>query len=355
MVKLQGFTDFIINPPGTLELERDCDMRVLIATKVLAVFDALKDVKDVELEEALFSGQIYEGVAGVQLAIIDFEDVVSHPYNLDMLKEVLAEKGVLFVSSQEFLSQPDRWLAEARAAKGEPTALPQQKAVAFVSYSGGTGKTVLALDTAVHFARCTKMPVLLGEFTYGNSALVAVTGLNMPYLFDLATQLDVEAAEYKGVTLVPMDYEHCQDLPVRQLAQYFAEQMEKHILIVVDSRWPHGLIGAVQDEIDEWLVVATPRIDAVENARRLRQELGPKAWIIVNQKSTADSLALTGFERALDLPRVRQPDRLEGQLGREILSLIYGKKNWRRYEPKGFLANLGRRLGFGRRGQSALA
>jgi CO dehydrogenase nickel-insertion accessory protein CooC1 len=327
-------------------------MRVLIATKVLAVFDALKDVKDIELEEALFSGQIYEGLAGTQMAIIDFEDVAPHPYSLDMLREVLAEKGVLFVSSQEFLSQPDRWLAEARAAKGEPTALPQQKAVAFVSYSGGTGKTILALDTAVHFARRTKMPVLLAEFTYGDSALAAMTGLDGPYLFDLATQLDVESAKYKGVTLVPMDYEYCRDLPVRQLAQYFEEQMEKHILMVVDSRWPHGLIGAVQDEIDEWLVVATPRIDAVENARRLRRELEEKerkASIIINQKSTADSLVLAGFEGALDLPRVRQPDRLEGQLGREILSLIYGKKIWRRYEPKGLLANLGRRLGFGGR------
>ena len=310
-------------------------MRVLIATKVLAVFDALKDVKDIEVEEALFSGQIYEGLAGVQLAIIDFEDVVPHPRSLDMLKKVLAETGALFVSSQEFLSQPDRWLAEARAAKGELTALPQQKAVAFVSYSGGTGKTVLALDTAVHFARRTKMPVLLAEFTYGGSALPPMTGRDMPHqLFDLATQLDVEAPKYKGVTLVPMDYEHCQDLPVRQLTQYFEEQMEKHILMVVDSRWPHGLIGAVQDEIDEWFVVATPRVDTVENARRLRQELEKlerKASIIINQKSTADSLALAGFERALELPRVRQPDRLEGQLGREILSLIYGKKNWRKH------------------------
>ena len=328
-------------------------MRVLIATKVLDVFDALKDIKGIELKEALFSGQIYEGLAGVQLAIIDFEDVVPHPRSLDMLKKVLAETGVLFVNSQEFLSQPDRWLAEARAVKGELTALPEQKAVAFVSYSGGTGKTVLALDTAVHFARRTKMPVLLAEFTYGESALPSMTGRDMPHrLFDLTTQLDVEEPKYKGVTLAPMDYEYCRDLPVRQLAQYFEEQMEKHILMVVDSRWPHGLIGAVQDEIDEWFVVATPRIDTVENARRLHQELEKlerKASIIINQKSTVDSLALAGFEGALDLPRIRQPDRLEGQLGREILSLIYGKKNWRKHEPKGFLTNLGRRFSSGRR------
>jgi len=132
------------------------------------------------------------------LAIIDFEDVVPHPRSLDMIKKVLAETGVIFVSSQEFLAQPDRWLAEARAAKGDLTALPQQKAVAFVSYSGGTGKTVLALDTAVHFARRTKMPVFLAEFTYGESALPSMTGKDMPHkLFDLATQLDV-GAEVQG-------------------------------------------------------------------------------------------------------------------------------------------------------------
>jgi hypothetical protein len=176
----------------------------------------------------------------------------------------------------------------------------------------------------------------------------------MPHLFDLATQLDVKATLWKGVTLVPMDYEHCQDLPVGQLARYFKDQMGKHVLMVVDSQWRHGLIGAVEGKIDQWFVVATPRADAVANARKLRNELGSKASIIVNQKSTADSLALTGLERALDLPRIQEPDRFEGQLGREILALTYGKENWRRYEPQGFVANLGRRLGFGRRGDSSV-
>lgn len=320
-------------------------MKILIATKTLAVFDVLKDMEGIECKEALFTGQIYDALPEVQLVIIDFGDVVEHPYDVEMLKRVLTEKGVLFTSSEEFLAQPDRWLAEARQVKGELTRLPEKRTIAFVSYSGGTGKTTLALDTALHFARRTKMPVMVVEFTYGVSALAALTGLDMPHLFDLATQLDVEATCWKGVTLAPMDYDHCQDLSIRQIGRYLEEQMEKHVLTIVDSRWPHGLIGAIQDEVDRWFVVATPRVDAIENARKLQEELGSKASIIINRKGKlVNSLALAGIERALDLPEIRQADRFEGHLGKQILSLTYGPKNWRRYEPKGFFARLGHRL-----------
>lgn len=326
-------------------------MKILIATKKLVVFDVLKDMEGIECEEALFTGQIYDALPKVQLVIIDFDDVVEHPYKVEMLKGVFAEKGILFVNSEEFLAQPDRWLAEAREVKGAITPLPEKKTIAFVSYSGGTGKTTLALDIALHFARRTKMPVMLVEFAYGESTLAALTGLEMPHLFDLATQLDIEAATWKGVTLAPMDYDHCQDLSVRQIGRYIEEQAEKHVLTIVDSRWPHGLIGAVREGVDEWFVVATPRVDAVENAKRLQGELGPKASIIINQKGkVVDSLALAGVERALDLPQIRQADRFEGQLGRQILSQIYGPQNWRRYEPPSFIARIGHRLGLGRGG-----
>jgi len=320
-------------------------MRVLTATKALAVFDALEDMEDVERKEALFTGQIYDALSEVQLVVVDFEDVVEHPYDVEMIRRVFAEQEVLFASSTEFLAQPEHWVEEALQIKGELTKLPKKRVIGFASYSGGTGKTTLALDTAIHFMRRTSMPVLVTEFTYGVSSLAALTGLEMPHFFDLATMLDVEAERWKGVTLAPMDYEYCQDLPIPQVAGYLRQEMSKHVLTVVDTAWPHALVGAVRDEIDEWFVVATPRVDAVENARKLREELNPgKASIIINQKgSLIDSLALSDVERALDLPEIRQPDRFEGKLGKEILSQTFGSKTWRQYE-KGFIDNLRDRL-----------
>jgi hypothetical protein len=281
--------------------------------------------------------------------VVDFEDLVPHPYTTEMLQGLLTESGIPFVPSEEFLAQPEHWITEARRLRGEITRLPAKKTIAFVSYSGGTGKTTLALDTALHFARRTKLPTLLAEFTYGQSALAALAGVEMSHLFDLATQPDAKAITWRGVTLVPMDYEHCSDLSIHLLSRYLKEQMAGHVLTVVDSRWPHALIGAVKDEVDDWFVVATPRVDTVENAHKLEAELGPKAAIILNQKGgPVDSLALSGVERALDLPHIRQADRFEGQLGRPILAQAYGPQNWRRYEPKNLIARIGYTLGFGR-------
>ncbi|MGD2176520.1 MAG: hypothetical protein PVG71_01735 [Anaerolineae bacterium] len=326
-------------------------MKVLTATKALEVFDFLEDLEDIEQSEALFTGQIYDGLPEVQFVIVDFEDVVEHPYDVEMLRRVFAEKEVLFASSEEFLSQPDHWIEEARRVRGQLTKLPKKRVIAFTSYAGGTGKTTLSLDTALHFARRTAMPVLALEFTYGVSALAALTGQEMAHLFDLATQLEVEAARWKGVTLVPMDYESCQDLPVQHIGRYLQEEINRHVLTVVDVTWPHALIGAVQREVDEWFAVATPRVDAVGNAKKLRDELGGnRASIIVNMKrGVVDSFALSNVESTLDLPEVRRPDQYDGKLGKQVLSLIYGPKTWRKYE-KGFIDRVRDRLAPGRAG-----
>jgi len=314
-------------------------MNVLVATKTLEVLEALKDRKGVNVLKALFTDQVYDAVGQAALVIIDFDDLVEHPYSTQMLSELLAkgaaDKKLVYTSSGEFLARPDFWLEEAREIAGETEQLPKKRTVAFVSYSGGTGKTVLALDTAVHFARRTKMPVMLVEFTYGVSAISALTGQGGPFLYDLSTQIDVEPTRWRGVDLAPMDYENCRDLPPDQLSKYFEKRLAGYVLTVIDSLWPHGLLKAIEREVDHWFVIATPRLDAVENARKLREELGPeKASIIVNQAGRTDSLALAGVERVLDLPRITQVDRFEGQLGRQVLAQIYGPKNWQRYEPK---------------------
>jgi len=320
-------------------------VKVLVATRDLAVFDALQGLTGLELQEALFTGQIYEALPGAQLIVVDFDDLVEHPYSVGMLRGLLAESDVPFVSSEEFLAEPDAWLMEARRAGGEATDLPTKRTVSFVSYSGGVGKTVLTMDTAVHFARRTKLPVCLLEFTYGESAVSALVGTNVPALFELATQPDVEPLVWNGVTLVPMDYDNSRDLSIQLLGKYLKDIIREHVLTVIDAHWPHALIGAVRDEIDRWYVVATPRPDAVENAAKLSAELGPKASIVLNQKGgVVDSLALSGIDRAVELPVVKEADRWGGSLGKRILRHTYGEATWGGYEPVGMFTGLRKRI-----------
>jgi hypothetical protein len=323
-------------------------MNVLVATKALPVFDVLQGVEDIECEGALFTGQVYEACSEAALVVVDFEDLVPHPYTTEMLQGLLTESGIPLVSSGEFLAQPEHWITEARRRKGEITHLPDKKTIAFVSYSGGTGRTTLALDTARHFARRTRRPTLFAEFTYGQSALAALVGeVEMPHLFDLATQPDAEAITWHGVTLMPMDYEHCRDLPIALIDKYLKKQIAGHVLTVVDTCWPHALIRTIENAIDQWLVLATPRADTIANADALKEELNRNAAIILNQKrGVGDRVATMGWGRALDLPYIQQPDRFEGKLARSILEEVYGLDNWRIHEQKkrfDWLAHFARR------------
>ncbi|MFN2251398.1 MAG: hypothetical protein ACK2UL_05715 [Anaerolineae bacterium] len=320
-------------------------MKVLVATKDLAVFDALQGLTGLGYEEALFTGQIYEALPGAQLIIVDFDDLVEHPYSVGMLRGILSDSDVPFVSSEEFLAEPDSWLMEAKRLGGEATDLPTKRTIAFVAYSGGVGKTVLAMDTAAHFARRAELPVALLEFTFGESAISALVGQTIPALFELATQPDVEPAVWNDVTLVPMDYDNSRDLSIQLLGKYLKDVMREHVLTVIDAHWPHALIGSVRDEIDKWYVVATPRPDAVENAEKLAAELGPTASIILNQKGgVVDSLALSGVERAIELPTVKEPDRWQGSLGKKVLYDVYGEGTWGAYEPTSFFSGIRERF-----------
>lgn len=315
-------------------------MKVLVAARALEVFEALQRIEDVEYEEALFTGQIYSAIPSCQLIIIDYEDLVEHPYDVRMIRELLAESNVRTYSSEEFLLDPGKCIREAEIRPGSMTRLPEKYTVGFVSYSGGTGKTTLALDTALHFARQTdkhrqaSLPVMLIEFTYGDSALASVLGLEMPHVYDMATKTDVDPMRFNGVTLIPMDYVNCKNLSVDLLRNYIKRQMANHVLTIVDSYWPHGLIGAVKEDVDRWFVVGTPRLDAIVNARKLKEELGSEAGIVLNMMdSVTDNLALAGMERELDLARLDRVDRFEGKLGKQILAQIYGPA-WQEFEKR---------------------
>jgi hypothetical protein len=322
-------------------------MKVLVATKSVKVIERLHAEPDVEIEPALFTDQIAKAIPSARLVIIDYEDVVEYPYSLGMIQGLLAEAHEKHklpqATSAEFLADPEEFLRRMSRVIYREGELPDKLTVAFAAYSGGVGKTTLSMDMALHFARRTEQPVLLLEFVHGASALAALTGLEMPYLFDLVPNVDLKPAVFKGVTLIPMDYDNCRLMPAEQIGKYLKRQMANHVLTVVDTIWPHGLIESIQDEVDEWLVVTTPRLDAIENANKLVKELGAKASIVLNQKrGPVDRLALAGIERGLDLPYMERVDQWQGKLGAQLLLHVYGPA-WRNYDkPKNIADAVGR-------------
>lgn len=318
-------------------------MKVLVATKERSVFDVLGSIANAETIAALDTRRIYDAIPETQLAIVDYEDLIPQPFSVDLVRKLLGEAPLQQCSSSEFLAAPNTYIG-APAPSRHSFALPDKRTIAFTSYSGGTGKTSLALDTALHFVSQTKkhlqLPAALFEFSYGGSALAALVGEARPTLDELISQPEAEPFQFQGVSLYPMEYDRVRDLSIDQVAQYCRQQIGRHVLTVIDAIWPHGMVSAIGQLVDLWVVLATPRLDAVENAKRLQDELASeygsdRAVIAVNKMGgLGATLSLMGMRRNLEIPSLRQTEVLfGGRLGKPVLTYVYNSL-WREYEGR---------------------
>jgi hypothetical protein len=323
---------------------------VLVATQTEEVYEILRARRDISFEIALYTGTIEALLPKVQLVIIDPEDIVEYPLSMAALNQALMSTGVRDCSSKDFVSDPDRYVGDLTTSEpgGGMRELPEGYCVAFVSYSGGTGRTTIALDTAFHYAAVMKAynekhksrlevqakaakknPALVIELVYGVSSLTSMTGLDMPSLYQLATKPDAQAQSFKGVTFIPMDYENVRMLADDLLQRYLDERMAEHNLTVVDCMWPHSLTRALAEHVKLWIVVASTRPDTVINARKLYDELREQyheshVWLLLNQApDSAGSKELGDTKWDIKLSRVARPDDYRGQLGRVVLSHIF--------------------------------
>jgi hypothetical protein len=325
--------------------EKRAAMKVLVATKESLVFDQLVNrAPDLELTAALDTGRLYASIPTAQLAIIDYRDLVPHPFSTECIRRMLSGATLKQCSSQEFLASPERYLPPSARSR-RTFELPAKRTIALTSFSGGTGKTSLALDTALHFAAKTELrlplPVGVFEFTYGSSALNALIRTQAPPIDALIGQPELEPGSFHGVTLYPMNYDAVRPMSMESVKRYLQEQLSNHVLSIIDAIWPHGTASLIGEDVDLWIVLTTPRIDAVDNARKLRQRLAAeygeeKVIIAVNQMGgLGASLALMGFDRDIEIPRIRQAEVFfGGRIGKQILTHMYNSL-WDDYERAG--------------------
>jgi len=326
-------------------------MKVLVATKERQVFDILNAAADLEPIAALDTRRIYEAIPDMQLAIVDYDDLIEQPFSRDFIRKLLAVASSPDVgrlqecSSAEFIVSAETYL-KANIPVRPSYRLPAKRTIVFTSYSGGTGRTSLSLDTALEFVAQTKkrqlpLPAAVLEFTYGHSALTALVGEMHPSLFELISQPEAEPPHFQGVTLYPMDYDMVRSLSSEQVERYCRQQIAHHVLTIIDTTWPQGYVAALGNTVDLWVVLTTPRVDAVENARKLYHDLAieygeGKVMIAVNQMGgLGASLALMGSRRDLVIPRMQQGETFfGGRLGREVLRHVYDSV-WKDYETSG--------------------
>jgi len=303
--------------------EREKSLRVVLGTGDPQVLTALEsfEVPHEVVAEAITCDGLYRALAkGADLVIADLRSLVPRDLSPEGVEEILRTSGIPVASPDEFVADPHRWQEEALAAKGFVEHLPSRCAVV-ASYSGGVGKTTIALDTASLFAERTGLPTLVAEFCYGASALRAICGQNLPDIYDCITEGAQPGKWRRRVDVLPMNHALASMLRPEQIAGFLAAERRKHVLTLLDVHWPHALLEAEQINPDLWLVVGTPKPDALHNAILLSGELNSEVRVVINM--ARGKLALAGVERDLTLPFIASPERYDGRLGNEVLKLIY--------------------------------
>jgi hypothetical protein len=307
--------------------KRQKDLIVLLAAKQpdQKLLDVLAGCPMVTLREAFTIQGVLQNLLGVNLVILG-EVMPMTGLSADVLIRTLETSGIPVTSAEDFLERPDEWMAQARLTSARQVTILPSRQVNLVNWSGGVGKTTLAMAICKRFVERTSLPAALLELGMGGCALHARVSADVPEFFTIATQ-NVPPARWHGVSLYPMDGRTADVMwseePERVLS-VIEETRKQHTLLVVDANPAHPLFGQLSTprpgRIN--LIVSSPRDDALLQAKRLADELGQDAQLVLNMtRSLADR---AGAQAAVTLPFSETwANTLDPHLSDPILELIY--------------------------------
>lgn len=307
--------------------KRQKDLIVLLAAKQpdQKLLDVLAGCPMVTLREAFTTQGVLQNLVGVNLVILG-EVMPMTGLSADVLARTLETSGIPVTSAEDFLERPDEWMAQARLTSARQVTILPSRQVNLVNWSGGVGKTTLAMAICKRFVERTSLPAALLELGMGGCALHARVSADVPEFFTIATQ-NVPPARWHGVSLYPMDGRTADVMwseePERVLS-VIEETRKQHTLLVVDANPAHPLFGQLSiprpGRIN--LIVSSPRDDALLQAKRLADELGQDAQLVLNMtRSLADR---AGAQAAVTLPFSETwANTLDPHLSDPILELIY--------------------------------
>lgn len=297
-----------------------------------AILRLLPKDQNICLKEAFTTQGLIQELPGANLVIrgkLIEVNGISH----DLVERTLEMSRVPVVSTDEFLAAPDEWLGRAHLSGATKLTFLPPKQLNFVNWSGGVGKTTLAMAVCKRFVEQTGLPVALLELSMGGSALQARVSPDLPEFYAIATG-KAEPASWCGVNLYPMDGRSMEvlwaDDPTK-VQEFVLDIRKKHTLFVVDCFPGHPLFPFLNDVRSSAVSIITtsPRDDAVMQAKRLMKEVVQPAYLVMNMtKSLADQ---AGAGADLSLPHnERWAEGLNARLADPILALVYPGWNGRK-------------------------
>jgi len=191
--------------------------------------------------------------------------------------QALENDGVLVLSPDEFLMEPERWLGEALLRSGLRSAvrLMPPRVVLVTNYVGGVGKTTLALSMAKRFAEQTRLGAAVVEAGIGGSILATRLGGQRPSLYAVVTGQG-NASSWEGVSVYPMSGREAQALTDDERLTAALDAIQRaHPLTVYDAFPANPLWEMLLGRATDILLVTDPREDAVAQTESMYRDLQP--------------------------------------------------------------------------------
>jgi len=300
------------------------------------VLDVLSKNSDLIVREAFTTRAVLQDLPGVHLVILD--DLISlTDTSTDVLHRALEMSGIPVVSQEGFLADPNEWLGRARLTNAKRISFLPARQINLVNWSGGVGKTTLAMAICKRFVQRTGLPAALLELSMGGSALHARITPDLPEFFSIATHKE-EPTLWYSVSLYPMDGRTidvlCPQGVLREgedpegVRKVLAEIRRKHTLFVVDCFPGHPLFPELSKPMSGLvnLVVTSPRDDSISQARRLMSEVSEPSHLVLNMTKSLADRTESGVSVVLPYNE-NWAQSSDPRLADPILELVY--KGWK--------------------------
>lgn len=251
-----------------------------------------------------------------------------------------AARAAVLAGARSFLTKPldgDELLGALRQLLTQASRAPAEreelrevagKIVAFCAPKGGTGRTTLAVNTAISLLRERDEPVALVDADYAAPALDVALSLDgnrsivdlLPKLSrldaDLVSSVLVTHASGLRVLLAPPPADLAHPISLPQAQQVLAWLKRMFPWVIVDLGLPLDETAfAFLDSADRIVMSVLPEMVGLRNTRLMLDQLrergypDDKIWLVLNRADLRGGVSADDVETRLKLPiRFRIPD-----------------------------------------------
>jgi cellulose biosynthesis protein BcsQ len=292
--------------------------------------DYLARRDDVILRETFSARGVIRGLPDADLVVLG-KVIPLWDVGETLMQNTLESTGIPVATPEAMLATPEEWISSARLSSRKKLQYLPSRFVLVGGWSGGVGKSTLALAVARRF-RERNLPTAFFEASEGGSYLVSRLGPQLNTLYDVITG-EQQPSDWEGIKLFPMDYRSSQVLSEdERLPGFLAALKTGYTLVVVDASPSHPFWPRLLDLATTVLIVTAPREESLYQAETLLKELAPvrsarpelQVHLIMNMVRTlGQRIGSAGLVSASLPHNERWANNLDRSLADPILNILY--------------------------------